>query len=170
MKNNFVFNPVQIIFTLVGAGMLLAGYFSSPGALTDDGYPLNNFFFMMGTFFIVWPIILFGTIKYFINRSVKKTELLIATGIKGNASVRGITRTHVAINRIPKVIPDLDIRTDLGESFTATYKKCIDPIYYSLITPEAKLPVYIDPANKKHIYVDFKEAWSKAASARSRGV
>ena len=42
MKNTFVLNLIQIIFTLVGLGLIAGGYFASPGSLTDDGFPLNT--------------------------------------------------------------------------------------------------------------------------------
>ena len=46
--NNWVFNLVQIIFTLVGLGLIAGGYFATPDAKTDDGYPLNNFLYSLG--------------------------------------------------------------------------------------------------------------------------
>lgn len=162
MKNNFVLNLIQGIFTLVGAGMLIAGYNASPGSLTDDGFPLDKFFYGMGAFFIIWPIILFGFIKYFYRRSAEKIEHLINNGIKGKARVLQMHRTGVSINRVPQVILDLDIKTDLGEKLQVSYKKCVEPIYYSLIRPDVDLPVYIDPNNKKSVHIDFQEAWMKA--------
>ena len=83
MKNKFAFNPLQIIFTLVGAGMLIAGYFAAPGSLTDDGYPLNIFFYCMGGFFIIFPLVLFGVINRFYNRAAKRVAYLKEHGIKG---------------------------------------------------------------------------------------
>ncbi|MES2777652.1 MAG: hypothetical protein V4722_25970 [Bacteroidota bacterium] len=166
MKNNFVFNLLQVIFTLVGVGMLVAGYFAAPGSLTDDGFALNKFFYAMGGFFIVWPIILFGTIKYFYRRAAQKVADLKANGIKGKARVLQMRRTNLTVNRIPQVILDLDIKTSLGEQFPASYKKCIDPIYYSLIRPDLDLTVYVDPNNHKSLYVDFEEAWARMGSSR----
>ncbi len=165
-RSNLVFNLLQIIFTLVGAGMLVAGYFSAPGSLTGDGYPLNYFFYGMGTFFIVWPIILFGTIKFFYRRSAQKVTYLREHGIKGKARVLNMRRTGVSINRVPQVILDLDITTDLGEQILVPYKKCIDPIYYTLIKPDADLTVLINPTNKKEVYVDFEAEWARLAGRR----
>lgn len=166
MKNNFVFNLIQGIFTLVGIGMLVAGYMAAPGALTDDGFALDKFFYIMGAFFIIWPIVLFGVIKYFYRRAAAKIEYLKTNGLKGKARVLQMRRTGVSINRIPQVILDLDIKTDLGEKIQASYKKCVDPIYYSLIRPDVDLPVYVDPANKTAVHVAFDEAWAKMGSVR----
>jgi hypothetical protein len=168
MKHNFVLNLIQGIFTIVGAGFLFAGYNASPGSLTDDGFALDKFFYIMGAFFIVWPIVLFGAIRYFYRRAAAKIDHLKTNGIKGKARVLQMHRTGVSINRIPQVILDLDIKTDLGEKFQVSYKKCVDPIYYSLIKPDTDLPVYIDPANKKSVHVAFDEAWAKAGSYNFR--
>jgi hypothetical protein len=164
MKNIFVINPLQIIFILVGAGMLIAGYFAAPGSLTDDGYPLNIFFYCMGGFFIIFPLILFGLINRSANRSAEKIAYLKEHGIKGKARVLHMRRTGLTINDVPQVVLDLNITTDLGEQFPGSYKKCIDPIYYSLIRPDADLIVYVDPANKEKVFVDFEEAWAKLAN------
>lgn len=161
MKNNFVFNLIQVIFTLVGAGMITAGYLAAPGSLTDDGYALNYFFYIMGAFFIVWPIVLFGAIRYYYRRAAQKIAWLKENGIKGKARVLHMRRTNLTVNHIPQVVLDLIITTSLGEKFPASYKKCIDPIYYSLIRPDADLTVYVDPANRKSLYVDLEEAWER---------
>ena len=117
MKNNFVFNLLQIIFTLVGVGLLAAGYFAKPNSLTDDGFPLNKFLYAMGAFFIVWPIILFGTIKYFYRRAAAKIAYLREQGIKGTARILGMHRTNITINNIPQMVLDLAVKTNLGEQF-----------------------------------------------------
>ncbi len=160
-KNTAVFNLLQIVFSLVGAGMLIAGYFAAPGSVTDDGYPLNYFFYGMGTFFIIWPLILFGIIKLYYKRVAQKVQYLKEHGIKGKARVLNMRRTGVSINRVPQVILDLNIETDLGEQLQASYKKCIDPIYYNLIRPDGSLPVYVNPSNRKEVYVDFEAEWAR---------
>jgi hypothetical protein len=167
MKKNIVFNLVQGIFTVVGLGFLVAGYNVPSGSLTDDGFALDKFFYSMGAFFIIWPILLFGVIRLFLRRSAQKIDQLKTNGIKGKARVLQMRRTNLRINHVQQVILDLDIKTDLGEKLQASYKKCIDPIYYSLIRPDADLPVYIDPNNKKNVYVDFEEAWAKSAMGRN---
>ena len=163
MKKKLAFNPIQIIFTLVGAGMLIAGYFAAPGSLTDDGYPLNIFFYCMGGFFIIFPLVLFGAINGFYNRAAKRVAYLKEQGIKGKARVLHMQRTGLTVNDVPQVVLSLNITTDLGEQFEVSYKKCIDPIYYSLIRPDADLIAYIDPADKGKVYIDFEEAWTKLA-------
>ena len=163
MKKNVVFNLIQAIFSIVGIGFLVAGYNVPAGSLTDDGFALDKFFYSMGAFFIIWPLLLFAVIKFFLRRSAQKIEDLKANGIRGKARVVKMQRTNLRINHVQQMVLDLDIKTDLGEKLQASYKKCIDPVYYSLIRPDADLPVYIDPNNKKNVYVDFEEAWARSA-------
>lgn len=167
MKKNFAVTLIQIIFTLVGAGMLVAGYMAAPDALTDDGFSLKKFFYMMGAFFIVWPILLFGVIRFFIKKSADNIANLKANGIKGKARILGMQQTGVRINHVPQVKLQLDIKTDMGERFQADYKKCVPQMYYNLFKPEAEFPVYIDPINRSKVHVDFEEAWAKTMNANT---
>jgi hypothetical protein len=167
MKNKFVFTLIQVIFTLVGIGMLLGGYFATPGSLTDDGFPLNNFFYILGAFFIIWPIVLFGVINYFIKRAAQNIELLKVNGIKGKTRILSLDQTGIRINHIPQVKMQLDIKTTMGDRFQASYKKCLPQMYYNLIKPEAEFTVYIDANNRNKMYVDFEEAWAKALTTNN---
>lgn len=166
MKNKFVFTLIQVIFTLVGVGMLIGGYFAAPGSLTDDGYPLDTFFYIMGAFFIVWPIVIFGAIRFFTKRAAQHIELLKANGIRGKTRILSMDQTGVRINHVPQVKMQLDIKTDMGERFQASYKKCLPQLYYSLLKPDAEFTVYVDANNKQKLYVDFEEAWAKAVSSK----
>ncbi|UOU97776.1 hypothetical protein MUU74_14905 [Chryseobacterium daecheongense] len=163
MKNNPVMYILPIIFSVVGLGMLIGGYTADPGSLTDDGYPLNYFLYAMGSFFIIFPIALVAFMTYSSRRHSQNVIDLKAKGLKGKARVLSVQRTGLSINDIPQVILQLHITTDLGEQFTVDYKKCIDPFFYNLITPERDLLVYINRDNKKEVYLDLEAEWSKLA-------
>jgi hypothetical protein len=161
--NNWVFNLVQIIFTLVGFGLIAGGYFASPGSKTDDGYPLNYFLYVLGGFFIVWPIVLFGVIRFFLKRAAAREAYLINNGIKGKARVLNMRNTGVYINRIPQMVMDLQVTTDLGERYETSYKKTVLMQYYNIIRPDVDLPVYIDPNDRNKLFIDFQQAWMDIA-------
>lgn len=163
MKNNPVLYILPVIFSIVGLGMLIGGYTAAPGSLTDDGYPLNYFLYTMGGFFILFPVALTAIIWYFNRNNVQKMADLKANGLKGKARVLTIQRTGVSINNIPQVILQLSITTDSGQQFTVDYKKCIDPFYYNLITPERELTVYISRENKQEVYLDLEAEWTRLA-------
>ena len=164
MKNTFVLNLIQIIFTLVGLGLIAGGYFASPGSLTDDGFPLNTFLYALGGFFVVFPLVLFGAIRYFFRRAAERQAWLIENGIKGKARVMNMHQTNVYINRVPQMMLNLQVTTNVGEQFETTYKKAIPMHYYNIIRPDVDLPVYIDPSDRTKMFVDFEKAWGDIAS------
>jgi len=164
--HNWVFNLVQIIFTLVGLGLITGGYFATPGSLTDDGYPLNTFLYALGAFFIVWPLLLFGVLRYFFKRAANREADLINNGIKGKARVLNMRGTGVYINRVPQMVMDLEVTTSLGERYQTTYKKTVPMQHYNIIRPDMDLPVYIDPNNRNKVFVDFQQAWMEIAKQR----
>ena len=158
-QNNFVFNLLQVIFTLVGLGLIAGGYFAAPGSKTDDGYPLNYFLYALGAFFIVWPLLLFGVIRYFIWRAAARQEYLVKNGLKGKARVLNMRPTNIYINRVPQVVMDLQVTTDYSERYETSYKKAVPMQYYNIIRPDVDLPVYIDPDDRNKLFVDFQQAW-----------
>lgn len=162
-KGNIASYIIPFIFSSIGIGFLIAGYTAEPGALTDDGYPLNKFFYMMGGFFVVWPIVLFSAIIYFQKRKSQREEHLKTQGIKGKARVMGMRQTGVRINHVPQVVLDLHITTDFGEKLQLPYKKCIQPMYYSILRPDVDLEVYINPEKKDKVFVDLDETWRRMA-------
>lgn len=165
--SNFVFNLVQGIFTIVGLGLIAGGYLADPGSTTDDGYPLKSFLYLLGGFFIVWPIVLFGVIRYFLRRAIARQQYLVKNGIKGKARVLNMRSNHVYINRVPQMVMDLHVQTELGEQYETTYTKAVPLHYYNIIRPDAELPVYIDPDNRKKLFVDFQQAWTELAKKGS---
>jgi len=158
---------VQIIFTLVGLGLIAGGYFATPDAKTDDGYALNNFLYSLGGFFIIWPIILFGVIRYFFRGAAARQKWLVENGIKGNARVLNMHGTNIYINRVPQMMMDLKVTTELGESYETSYKKTVPMQYYNIIRPDLDLPVYIDPNDRNKLFVDFQQAWIDIAGKGS---
>jgi hypothetical protein len=166
--NHSVFNLLQVIFTVVGLGLIAGGYFAPEGSKTDDGYPLNYFLYTLGGFFVVWPIILFGTIRYFIRRAAAREAYLMNNGIKGKARVLNMRSTGMYINRVPQMVIDLEIVTDLGERYKTSYKKTVPMQYYNIIRPDVDLPVYVDPNDRNKVFVDFQGAWMEIARSTSR--
>lgn len=164
--NKFVLNLVQLILTLVGLGLIAGGYFATTEAKTDDGYSLKYFLYIIGGFFIVWPLLLFGVIRFFHRRAAARQAYLIENGIKGKARVLNMRGTNIYINRVPQMILDLQITTSLGERYETSYKKTIPMQYYNIIKPDLDLPVYIDPDNKNKMFVDFQQAWTDLAKNR----
>ncbi len=67
---------------LVGVGMVVYGLMVSPEALTDDGYPLNNFLYIMGACFIVFPLLGVSTVYYYYKRINDRETFLMNDGLR----------------------------------------------------------------------------------------
>lgn len=161
--NAFVLNLLQAIFTLVGLGLVAGGYFAAPGSRTADGFPLNYFLYGMGGFFVLFPLLLFGVIRYITRRSAERQAYLVANGIRGTARVLNMQQTNLYINGAPHMVMQLQIITSLGERFEASYKKALPLHYHNIIRPDVDLPVYVDPSDRKKLFVDFEGAWTDLA-------
>lgn len=146
------------IFFLAGSGLIVGGLMSDPAALTDDGYNLKCFLFFMGGFFLVFPLLILGTIYYFTRRSQKRREYLLKHGAKGTATILGAQRTGLLVNRIPQLLFSLRIATDLGETYELRHRQLYDGLIPGPVPVGKEIPVYIDPKNKQNVLVMWEEA------------
>lgn len=157
MKPGFFFLFYGIFF-LVGCGMLVSGFLADPAALTDDGHNLKMFFYSMGGFFLVFPLLIVGTIYFFMRRSQKRREYLLQQGQKGKATILGAERTGLLVNKIPQLRFQLRITTDLGETYELPHKQLYDGLILGPVPVGKQVPVYIDPKNKQNVLVMWEEA------------
>lgn len=92
-----------LILPLIGVAFIVGGFLADPSAMTDDGYPLKPFLFVMGGWFLGLPLVIaFG---YSLARVAKrrKMENLLETGQQGEAVVLSLEDTGVRINDDPRV-------------------------------------------------------------------
>lgn len=73
---------VIIPFSAVGIGMIFFGFQASPEALTDDGYSLKEFLYMMSAFFIILPFISAVGLMIFYKRINDRESNLMEHGLK----------------------------------------------------------------------------------------
>jgi hypothetical protein len=129
----------------VGAVLLVVGYFTDPSALTDDGYPLKTFFFAMGGFFSLLPIVLLILILLFSLGKRRKVEDLLATGRQGQAMVLSLEDTGIMINDNPrvKILPEVHIE---GYPPYKVQKTMVVPlIRLAQVQVGSTVPVLADP-------------------------
>lgn len=146
---------VIIPFLAVGIGMIYFGYQASPNALTDDGYPLKEFLYMMGAFFIIIPFISAGGLMLFYKRINDRETNLIEHGIQGEAEILHREQTGVYINELPQVKFLLKIKSPYGETYEVEHKYVVSMLDMGSINVGAKLPVFIDPNNEKNILLVY---------------
>jgi hypothetical protein len=149
-----VSNKLWIITTapllLVGVGMIVYGIMVSPEALTDDGYPLNTFLFMMGGAFIVFPLLTVLGIYYYYKRINDRETFLMNDGINGEAEILSREQTGTYINEQPQVRFKLLITTPM-ETYELEHKEIVNLLDMGSIPVGRKIPVMVHPDNPKDI-------------------
>ncbi len=71
---------MEIPFLLIGGVFIYLGFTTDNNALTDDGYNLKNFFFLMGGSFIALSAILFICISVFTLLKIKRLNTIVTEG------------------------------------------------------------------------------------------
>lgn len=149
----FIITTVPLL--AVGVGMIVFGFLASPDALTDDGYPLNTFLYMMGGAFVIFPLITsLGIMLYYKRINDRETNLL-ENGLKGEAEILSREQTGTYINELPQVKFLLQITTPYGEVYQMEYKDIVSMLDMGSINVGAKLPVFVDPNNQKNILLVY---------------
>ena len=134
-------------FILLGVSFLCVGFVTSPDALTDDGYSLKNFFYMMGIAFTVLPI---GTwLHYKISNDREKN--LIQNGIKGMAEILDVEQTGWYVNDQPQLEFLLKITLPGEYPYQIKHKETVNYLSLGSMFTGAIHPVYVDPNNPKKI-------------------
>ncbi|BDZ70665.1 hypothetical protein [Methanobacterium petrolearium] len=150
-----VSNKIWIITTvpmlLVGVGMIVYGMMVSPEALTDDGYPLNTFLFVMGGAFIVFPLLGAFGVYYYYKRINDRETFLINDGIKGEAEILSREQTGTYINEQPEVKFKLLITTPFDEPYELEHKEIVNLLDMGSIPVGRKIQVMVHPDNPKDI-------------------
>jgi len=87
------------IFALIIVGFIVAGFLVSPKAETDDGHPLNIFFWGMGGMFLLSNL---GILAW-VQLSNRKRDRIEATWLDAEAKILEINETGTYINNQPKL-------------------------------------------------------------------
>ncbi len=155
-----VSNKLWIITTLpmflVGVGMIVYGLMVSPEALTDDGYPLNTFLYVMGACFIVFPILGASIVYYYYKRINDRETFLLNEGIKGEAEILSREQTGTYINDQPQVKFNLLITTPM-ETYELEHKEIVNLLDMGSIPVGSKIPVMVNPDNPKDIILVYNQ-------------
>lgn len=139
----------------VGMGLLYLGFTASPDALTDDGYSLQNFFYIMGGFFLIGPLITTVGILLFYNRVNDREINLEQNGTRGEAEILHREQTGTYINELPQVKFLLKLTMPDREPYKIEHKDVVSMLDLSSINVGAKLPVFVDPNNPENILLVY---------------
>lgn len=149
----FIITTVPLL--AVGVGMIIFGFLASPDALTDDGYSLKYFLYIMGVAFVIFPLIsTIGVMLYYKRINDRETNLM-ENGLQGEAKILSRDQTGVYINELPQVKFLLKITSPYGETYEMEYKDVLSMLDIGSVNVGAKLPVFIDPNNNKNILLVY---------------
>lgn len=97
-------------FLAISVALFVWGFLADPSALTDDGFPLKSFLFIMGGSFLFIPLVMVIGLSLAGAVRQKKVKDLLATGQQGEAVVLSLEDTGVRINDDPRVRMLLEVR------------------------------------------------------------
>ena len=131
---------------LVSGFMFYSGLTADEQALTDDGYNLKWFFYLMGAIFLAIPLaISFGIVLWMMVKRKRMAEL-IATGKQGTAVVLELSDTGVRVNDDPRVKLRLDIHLPDYQPYQAQKTVTLPLIYLPQVQTGSTINVLADPA------------------------
>lgn len=133
-------------FLVVGVAFLVAGYRASPSALTDDGYPLKTFFYVMGGFFLLLPMAILVGFALVGSAKRRKMENLMATGQQGEAEILGLEDTGVRINDNPRVRLLLEVRIEGHAPYQVAKTMVVPLIRLPQVQVGSTVQVLADPS------------------------
>ncbi|MBN2571129.1 MAG: hypothetical protein JXA68_03295 [Ignavibacteriales bacterium] len=143
-KMNKVWLFTIVPFVIMGIIFIILGFNAEPWELTDDGYPLDTFWSIMGgsfIFFAVAPLMIFVIWN---KRKMKKIQNLLAFGLKGKAKILTIGPTGTEINNVPVIKMELEISIPGREKYIATHKELLNPFEYHLYSSGKIIDIIVD--------------------------
>jgi hypothetical protein len=149
----------NVPFLLVSGFMFYSGFTTDEKALTDDGYNLKWFFFLMGTGFLVIPLAISFSILIWMMVKRKRINELVATGKQGTAVVLSLSDTGVTINDDPRVQLLLEIHIPNHQPYQAQKTVTLPLIYLPQVQTGSTINILADPAqpnNEKRIALLLK--------------
>lgn len=151
-------NKIWIITTaplvILGLVFVFLGFTASPEALTDDGYSLKTFFYLMGCFFVIFPLLTALGIYYYYKRINDRETFLLNEGIRGEAEILSREQTGTYINEQPEVKFKLSITTPM-ETYELEHKEIVNLLDMGSIPVGRKIPVMVHPDNPKDIILVY---------------
>ena len=144
---------------MIGGVFLYLGFTTKDDALTDDGYSLKYFFFIMGAFFLALPVILFICISAFTLLKARRINKIVTEGKQGKALILKLEDTGTRINDNPRVKLLLEIQIPNYPTYRAEKKITVPLINLSQVQVGSTVEIWADPEdpnNQKKIVLGLK--------------
>ena len=100
-------------------------------------------------------------ILYFVFRAMQKQSeqrrALLASGIRGQATVLGLSETGLLINNQPQVTIRLHVRLPDDEPYEATVSQVISMLQIPRLQPGCEVTVVAAPGNPQQVLIDLDQ-------------
>ncbi|MCA9618352.1 MAG: hypothetical protein KC731_05005 [Myxococcales bacterium] len=143
------FGLLRLLPLVLPIGFIIAGILADPNATTDDGYPLDKFFYVMAAFFFVGPVILIVMGVRARRRKARFDE----RGIQGVGQILQVEQTGVRINDQPQLALTLLVHAGNIPPYQTTVKQVVNLVDLPNVQPGASLPLKVDPDDPQDILI-----------------
>ncbi|MBN2586616.1 MAG: hypothetical protein JXR55_04910 [Candidatus Fermentibacteraceae bacterium] len=137
------------IFGVLIVGFIIAGFLVPPDAETDDGHPLNIFFFIMaGMFFLsTFGVIVWATLS---NRRRQRIE---TTWYDAPAEILEVGETGTYINDQPKIRFKLFVSSPVHPPCEVVHKQVIPLVALAQFQAGKTIMVKVNPEDPQDILI-----------------
>lgn len=153
-------------FVIIGIALLYLGFTAAPGAMTEDGVPLNLMYYLMGCLSIVFPCLTALGVYMFYRRINNREMFLIQKGVKGEAMILHCEQTGTYLNNLPEIRFKLKISIPNRPVYEIDHKEVVNLLEINEIAEGKKLPVLVDPKNSNNIMLVFGEKIAEQVSGQ----
>lgn len=151
---------VAVPFLLVGLGFIIAGFTAEPTAVTDDGFSLNLFFFIMGGVFLLVAVgtvpilILILWLFRYLSKGLQQRQQTIKElqerGLNGTAKVVELIDTGMLVNYNPRVKIVLDVTVQRQAPYRIEKTETIPMTRLPQVQPGQTIEVLVDPNDRQN--------------------
>lgn len=135
------------IFGVLIVGFIVAGFLVSPGARTDDGHPLNIFFFVMAGMFALST----GGVILWAKFSNRRREMIEKTWFDAEAEILEVSETGTYINNQPKLRFRLHVNSPVHPPGEVVHKQVIPLTALSRYQLGTRIKVKVNPEDAEDI-------------------
>lgn len=134
-------------FGLLIAAFIVAGFLVSPGSETDDGHPLNIFFFMMAGMFALS----IGGVLIWAKVSNARRERIERTWLDGTAEILEVSETGTYINNQPKLRFRLRVESPVHPPCEVIHKQVIPLTALAHFAAGKTIQVKVNPEHPEDV-------------------
>jgi hypothetical protein len=137
------------IFALVIVGFIVAGFLVSPKAETDDGHPLNFFFWGMAGIFLLSNLAILGWVQL----SNRRRDRIDATWFDAQAEILEISETGTYINNQPKLRFRLSVNSPVHPQCEVVHKQVMPLTVLSQLQVGKIITVKVNPDDPNDLMI-----------------